>query len=245
MSTNYVGDPTATQAPSAKPGANVPQTIVLPADADAFNAAAFAQQLKSTADFTTFLTKWGIGKGLVFHDHFNYASGAAPLSNVWSVTGATCVDDSPSGGSGVVQIGVGQTVASQGPMCIGTGGNTPDFLFRARLRTSGVTGASVWKVGITSPGGTLYFLVNGGSSTANWRVEINTVNTAPSGTIAINTTYADFDILRVSGTVTFYINGATLHSAAHATTFNTAFANMTVAGAGSVLVDYAAMLLQT
>ena len=56
MSTNYVGNPIAIQAPSSAPGVMVAPTVVLPADTDPFNAAAFAQQLKVFADFNAYLT---------------------------------------------------------------------------------------------------------------------------------------------------------------------------------------------
>jgi hypothetical protein len=51
MSSNYVGAPTATQAPSARPGSQLLPTVVLPADGDNANAASIAQGFKVLADF--------------------------------------------------------------------------------------------------------------------------------------------------------------------------------------------------
>ena len=56
MSTNYTGNPTATQAPSPIPGAQAFPIAVLPADGDADNAASVAQAFKVLADNIAFLT---------------------------------------------------------------------------------------------------------------------------------------------------------------------------------------------
>lgn len=50
MSTNYTGDDTATQAPSALPAKSATPVFTLPADGDALNAASVAQALKASAD---------------------------------------------------------------------------------------------------------------------------------------------------------------------------------------------------
>jgi hypothetical protein len=235
MATNYTGSPTATQAPSAAPGPNVAPIVVIPADGEAANVASITQDFKVNADFIAFLTGNGLWKGRVIDDHFMYPSGGAPPTTSWTVTGgATCVDDTANQGSGVISLGAGTSVQSAASFYLGTG----DFRFRARVRPFGVAAGSVWKFGINSAGGTLMFLVNGASSTVDWRVEINSVNTAPSGTVAIGASvYYDFELVRVSNVVTFTVNGATLHTQAYATGLTTCQGLASCAGAGSILVD--------
>lgn len=55
MPTDYVGDPTATQSPSAAPTPGVAPTMRMPADGDADNAASVAQDFKVAADFLAWL----------------------------------------------------------------------------------------------------------------------------------------------------------------------------------------------
>ncbi len=54
MSSNYTGDPTATQSPGPTPGYGNYPIVVLPADGDALNAASVAQAYKELADFVAF-----------------------------------------------------------------------------------------------------------------------------------------------------------------------------------------------
>jgi hypothetical protein len=56
MSTNYTGNPTATQSPASPPGPGVAPETVLPADGDPLNAASVAQAFKVLADYEAWLT---------------------------------------------------------------------------------------------------------------------------------------------------------------------------------------------
>lgn len=61
MSSNYVGNPTATESPSATPGQGVYPTVVVPADADPNNVATmFSQQYPVLADFIAYVQSRGI-----------------------------------------------------------------------------------------------------------------------------------------------------------------------------------------
>lgn len=51
MATNYLADPSATEAPSAAPGPGVLPTVVIPADGEAASAASITQSIKTIADF--------------------------------------------------------------------------------------------------------------------------------------------------------------------------------------------------
>lgn len=55
MSSNYTGNPTATQSPAAAPSAGVAPIAVLPADGDARNAASIAQAFKVLCDYVAYL----------------------------------------------------------------------------------------------------------------------------------------------------------------------------------------------
>lgn len=57
MASNYTGSPTATEAPAATPAPDGAPIVVLPADADPPNAAAFAQAYKVLADYVAWLFK--------------------------------------------------------------------------------------------------------------------------------------------------------------------------------------------
>ncbi len=54
MSTNYDGDGSSTQSPSATPASGASPTVVLPADGDPASAASVAQALKVLADYADF-----------------------------------------------------------------------------------------------------------------------------------------------------------------------------------------------
>ena len=57
MATNYTGLPTATEAPAAAPAPDGAPIVVLPADGDPPNAAAFAQAYKVLADYVAWIFK--------------------------------------------------------------------------------------------------------------------------------------------------------------------------------------------
>lgn len=57
MPSNYTGSSTSVQAPGPAPGPGVSPIVALPIDADAFNAAAFAQPFKEEADWIDYLNK--------------------------------------------------------------------------------------------------------------------------------------------------------------------------------------------
>jgi hypothetical protein len=86
MSSNYDGNPSGVQSPASAPVAGSPPRLVLPADADAANAASIAQALKVVADYEAFLQNpfanasawtqkiWGVkdaqGRQRWYLDHF-------------------------------------------------------------------------------------------------------------------------------------------------------------------------------
>jgi hypothetical protein len=84
MASNYVGDSTATQAPSAAPARGVAPTISLPADTDAFTVGVFYQALKALADFVAFLT--GYTPPLHYGDG---SDGSATVNGTNAVAGTT------------------------------------------------------------------------------------------------------------------------------------------------------------
>ena len=57
MSSNYSGNPTATQAPSPQPAQGITPIAQLPSDGDSLNAASVAQAFKMLTDLGAYLTK--------------------------------------------------------------------------------------------------------------------------------------------------------------------------------------------
>ncbi len=87
MSTNYTGNPTATQAPGPTPAPGNYPIVVIPVDGDALNSASIAQALKENADFIAYLqqnmsaftasrTRW-LGSADAVLPTANWAVGAA------------------------------------------------------------------------------------------------------------------------------------------------------------------------
>ncbi len=79
MSTNYTGDPTATQAPAPTPGANEEPIAVLPADGDPVNAASVAQAFKVLADYVAYVNSYHIFEK---RDNDAVTVGSTPLALV-------------------------------------------------------------------------------------------------------------------------------------------------------------------
>lgn len=240
MSTNYPGVPTATQAPAPAPTAGKVPIIVVPADADAFNAAAFAQQFKMTADYLAWLMQGYLLTKMPVFDHF---TGSAIDTGIWStISGTSINDDSANGSYGAVRLdssGGGQSLVSSN-MAFGTG----DFLLRARLRVVGAA-AGVMSFGIGSGTPALQFKLNGPTST-NWRVWVDGSESAATNTIAVSSSYAVLDMVRVGSTVTFLVNGATLHtlSGTYATSLTGSSVSLVaVSGATQTYVDYVQLLV--
>lgn len=93
MSSNYTGNPTATQTPGSAPGSGVLPILVLPSDGDADNAASVAQAFRECADFIGWLTTQSLGSafgdgsdGNVVFDGTTTILGLVPVSGVYTMT---------------------------------------------------------------------------------------------------------------------------------------------------------------
>lgn len=64
MSSDYTGNPAATQAPSPAPGDDAEPILRLPTDGDTLNVASIWQNLKALADFAAWLTNNAIWRGI-------------------------------------------------------------------------------------------------------------------------------------------------------------------------------------
>jgi hypothetical protein len=242
MSSNYSGVPTAAQAPAPAPTAGKVPIIVIPDDADAFNAAAFAQQFKMSADYLAWLMQGYLPTKMPVFDHF--VGGAIDTGDWSTISGTTINDDSANGSFGAVRLdssGGGQSLVS-GNLALGTA----DFLLRARLRVANVSGSTQMSFGVnTSTNLNLNFKIDGGVST-NWRLFIDNSNTAPTATIAVSSSYKILEIERTGTTVVFRIDGAVLHTLSGTYATNLTGANVQfVAAAGSTqtYLDYVQLLV--
>ena len=68
MSSQYVGDPTASQSPSPAPSVGGAPIVVLPADGDSFAASSVAQAFKTLADFAAFMSTYSFYTSRFFGD---------------------------------------------------------------------------------------------------------------------------------------------------------------------------------
>jgi sulfur carrier protein ThiS len=167
----------------------------------------------------------------VVWDHF---TGSAIDTGRWNAATATLVADDANGGAGATTFANGQSIATT-TLAIGT-----SCRFRARMRTTGVSATTSIRAGLDSLV-TTGFLISGASSTTNWRVMVDGVNTAPNGTAAaISATYKDFEVRIRSGTLTFLVNDVVLHSQAYATSVSgdTITIINAVAGGAAHFVDW-------
>jgi hypothetical protein len=176
-------------------------------------------------------------RGLFVRDHF--VGQSLSTAHFLTPTGTTSIiDDSANGGSGTLKIdgsGGGTNQVDTQNVSAGTG----DFRLRARLRVTGVGGASSIGFGFRSGGINAAFIIDGPTSTTNWRVLVDGVNTAPNGTAAaVNAAYKEFIIERKGGTLSFTVDGVVLHSVAHAGNIAGNPMRMQSNSAGILFVDY-------
>lgn len=106
MSTNYTGNPTATESPAAQPSPGIPPIVVIPADGDSVSAASVAQGYKVLADYMSYVQRAAKAASSVqFDDEF---FGGSLNTSSWIVTNtnATCtiVDDSSNGAMGAYKM---------------------------------------------------------------------------------------------------------------------------------------------
>jgi hypothetical protein len=236
MPSNYTGNPTATQAPSPAPSLDADPIGALVADADAQAAASYIHPEKVALDWIAFLRR-EVRKitGTLVDDHF---IGSAVGTERWSLSNSpTVIDDSANGAHGSCQM---LGASGQGIITTACALGTRDFRFEARLRVAGVTGSSQLFAGIGFGSNDLFFQVKGSSSTTNWRVSVNTVDTAPNGTpVAIIAGYVTLELTRTANVVTFKINGTTLHTiASYATSLTPGAISIAALTAGNVFLDY-------
>jgi hypothetical protein len=237
MSTDYTGDPTATQAPAAAPAVNQSLIVRLPVDGESATSASIYQAHKSAADYITWLMKEVADlRNSKVRDEF---TGSAVGTETWNtITGApTLPDESANGGFGTVKLdgAVNQQIKSS-PLAMGTS----DFRWKARMRTTTVNGTSSIICGVVAGVNSLAFYCDGAVSTTNWRIHLNGVSTAANGTpVTFSATYADFVIEKIGTTVTFKVNTTLLHTqAAYASSLTGAMCHLTsTAGTGVQWID--------
>jgi hypothetical protein len=241
MPSNYTGNPTATQAPSPAPSLDADPIGALVADADAQAAASYIHPEKVALDWIAFLRRRVREiTGTLVNDHF---IGSAVATHLWNPSNSpTIIDDSANGAHGACQM-----LGASGQGLITTAGafGTRDFRFEARVRVAGVTGTSQLFAGIGFGSNDLFFQIKGASSTTNWRVSVNTVDTAPNGTpVAISAGYVTLELTRTANVVTFKINGTTLHSIpVYATSLTPCAVSLAALTAGNMFADYAVFQL--
>lgn len=251
MSSNYTGNASATQSPSPAPSSGNPPVLVLPSDGDAVNAAAFAQAYKALADYVAYLQSNQIPLATrIWFDHMLYAQSNSPqtLGSPYYITGTVvAANDSLNGGSGVLQISAagGSFTGDYGWFALPSAGQG-DFTFRARARITGTMSAGAaasFGVVTASTGLTFNYAYN--SSPSNWRVAVDTVDTAANGTaVAINSAYSIFEIKRASNVVTFKVNGVTLHTiASYTSSLEGSHPYFSVVTIANLWVDWADMVI--
>jgi hypothetical protein len=160
-----------------------------------------------------------LGSAYALFDDFN----GSAFTHLWTVTGAVAQsDDSAAGAIGAARFfdaGAG-TLSLVG----GVGAySTVDFRLDVKVRVV-VAGTGNGTIGITTGvGQNLLFLWD--NAAANWKYKIDGGASTDIG-VAWGTTYQLLSIRRVAGTAYFYINGTSLHSAAHATSLTGAALNL-------------------
>jgi hypothetical protein len=178
------------------------------------------------------------GDVIVF-DHF---TGAAVDSGRWTAASSpTVVDDSANGAFGTAKF---DGASTQTLVTTGLALGTVDFHMRARLRVTGVTGASARGFGIYMGNQRAWFQIDGGVSTVDWQAAVNGSYATPSGTTpSIESFYQTFDIYRSSGSITLAVDGVVFHSEAYATDLDGGYPAITTSGAGILWFDYITLVL--
>lgn len=170
-----------------------------------------------------------------FEDDFDRA---AVASTMWdAISGApTLITDFANNGFWAASL----APAAGASIAVRKSGGLPwrtyDLRFFARARVTTLTAAGS-NLSLYPAGTKLYFIAAVGS--ANWKAGVNGVETDTG--VPWGATYQHFDIVRRNSVAYFYINGALVHSAAHAddmTANLTGFeANAAAAGTATLIVD--------
>ncbi len=215
MATNYTGNPTATEAPSAAPGGGVYPIVVIPDDGDALNAASVAQGYKVLADFSARQMDQVSSYSFSVSDEF-VGNDVAASTWITGVTGTgsalAVVDDNSAGGFGALRHTNGAAGASTYVKTLPLAISTSDFMVSTHVRKSSFATGNSYVVGLNgSSSGSCYAVCYDGG---NWNAHVD--GSDHDTGVAISASYQHIAIKRTAGVVTFYINGASVYSAAFA-----------------------------
>lgn len=167
-----------------------------------------AGDMNQLQDDDVLLSSAQLGSALLVVDDF---TGSALSTGIWNSPTGSLVDDTASGGCGTVQLsdsGGGAQAFSTNNLKIGTS----DFRLAARIRVVSMGGASsliTLQMQYSSAAGALQFFARGGGT--NWQAVVDGGADHDTG-VAFGTTYQKLEIRRVSGVVTFYIDGTSVYS---------------------------------
>lgn len=237
MASDYTGNPSAAQSPSPAPGPGIIQTVRLPADGDALNAASVAQAWKTLVDRQAFDAY--PGRVCSFRERWDIA--AATLTN--ANTGV--IADLAKRWTWFISAGTTQTATFQNPSTAGgnyacrnvklnqgTGNaaqvsglwtsfpiwEAPSVTYRALYEfdvqaTSSTLNSREWHIGLTSgaSGFTNEVGFYSDYTLANWQANTGGAFTDTGVAVSVGTTWVRLAFLidTTLGTpsVTFYING--------------------------------------
>jgi hypothetical protein len=155
-----------------------------------------------------------------FRDDFTGASVSAGhwITDVLGAGSAVnSVDDSAAGGFGAAQLLNGTAASSHAILkTVVLPVGISDFYFSARVRNVGTLSGTPY-FGLVSDGGTQHCMFFAKPGSGTWNSIAGGVATAVDSGVAVGSTYVLLEIQRLSGVVTFYINGAQTSQVAFAT----------------------------
>src|SRR5262245_34016414 len=159
MPSNYTGDLSAIQSPSAPPGTFISPTFALPADGDDLDAASVEQPWKESADRLDYVEKW------IIWDEF---TGSAADTGRWVVTGSPATS-TVSGRMGIITFVADTEALNTLGLALGTNKFSYSGIVKATRTGSSATPA-IFGIDGRTAAEAVYFYVDAAS--ANWFIKV-------------------------------------------------------------------------
>lgn len=216
MSSNYTGNPTATQAPGPQPAVQLLPVASLPADGDALSAASIAQAHKEAMDWIAFLAQKASATGDDFNLNDDFQGGGFNPGYWGGSVDAAFTSIASSAGCGLLH----GTYGSAGQKTIKTMQMNlaqRDFILAALVRVPSIPGDGEVFVGLNdgSTGIVNWFIEPATVGNPNWWYEdVDFGSGVDSGVASSTTVFQLLTISRFSNVITAAINGTVKHTAA-------------------------------
>jgi len=156
----------------------------------------------------------------------------AALADIWTSSGTTSIStDGPAGSLKLDASGASTASAITPTLNIGTG----DFCFSARVRCA--TKSGTFRIGLYSATSSQRILMGWDGSDTHYQTDVGLGDSAVTSTLVGTTDYVQFDIVRIGGTLKYYLDGAEVGSVANVVNMSGFHLEASQSGNGIAYVD--------